>query len=137
MAALAQQARGRIDDFQGIGEALLPRHPGVDALFLAPDGVIRDGFQLTDNEPVIGLDLLNDPVRSPDARLALETGRLILSSPYQLVQGQIGIIGRLPFFLDDAKGNPAFRGFAIARMPFPDAIAPSHLSQLDERARRT
>ena len=105
----------------------------MDALFLAPDGVIRDGFPLADNEPVIGLDLLNHPVRSPDARLALETGRLTLPSPYQLVQGQIGIIGRLPVFLDDAQGNPAFWGFAIARMPFPDAIAPSHLSQLDER----
>ncbi|CRI64535.1 Diguanylate cyclase/phosphodiesterase with PAS/PAC sensor(S) (modular protein) [Thiocapsa sp. KS1] len=133
LAALVQQGQGRISDFQEIGEAMLPHYPGVDALFLAPGGVIQEGVPLAENEAVIGLDLLNDPLRGPDARLALETGRLTLSSPYKLVQGQIGIIGRLPVFLDDAQGNPVFWGFTIARMPFPDAIAPSRLSQLGER----
>ncbi|SDW63386.1 CHASE domain-containing protein [Thiocapsa roseopersicina] len=113
LAALVQEGQGRISDFQEIGEAMLPKYPGVDALFLAPDGVIRDGVPFAGNEPVIGLDLLSDPVRGPDARLALETGRLTLSSPYTLVQGQIGIIGRLPIFLDDAQGNPVFWGFTM------------------------
>jgi diguanylate cyclase (GGDEF)-like protein/PAS domain S-box-containing protein len=133
LAALVQQGRGRISDFQEIGEAMLPHFPGVDALFLAPDGVIRDGVPLAGNEPVIGLDVLNDPLRGPDARLALETGRLTLSSPFRMVQGQTGIIGRLPVFLDDAQGDPAFWGFTIARMPFPDVLASSRLSQLGER----
>ncbi len=133
MAALVQQGQGRISDFQGIGEALLPRYPGVDALFLAPDGVIRDGFPLDGNEPVIGLDLLNDPLCGPDARLARDTGRLTLSSPYRLVQGQLGIVGRRPVLLEDAQGEPVFWGFTVARLPFPDALASSRLSQLVER----
>jgi diguanylate cyclase (GGDEF)-like protein/PAS domain S-box-containing protein len=133
MAALVQQGQGRISDFQGIGEALLPRYPGVDALFLAPDGVIQDGFPLAGNEPVIGLDLLNDPLRGPDARLACDTGRLTLSSPFRMVQGQLGIVGSLPVFLEDAQGEPVFWGFTIARLPFPEALASSRLSQLVER----
>ncbi|MFB1490119.1 MULTISPECIES: EAL domain-containing protein [unclassified Thiocapsa] len=128
-----QQGQGSISDFQALGKAMLPHYPGVDALFLAPDGVVREAIPLAENEPVIGLDLLNDPVRGPDARLALETGRLTLSSPYRLVQGQTGTVGRLPVFIDDARGNPVFWGFTIVRLPFPDALAPSGLSQLVER----
>ncbi len=133
LAALVQQGQGRISDFYEIGKAMLPHYPGVDALFLAPDGVIRDGVPFAGHEQVIGLDLLSDPRRGPDARLARDTDRLTLSSPYNLVQGQTGIVGRHPVFLDDAQGNPAFWGFTIARLPLPDALAPSGLSQLVKR----
>ncbi|WP_170164716.1 EAL domain-containing protein [Thiocapsa rosea] len=133
LAVLVMQGQGRISDFQEIGKAMLPHYPGVDALFLAPDGVIRDGFPLAGNEPVIGLDLLNDPERGADARLARDTGRLTLSSPDKTAQGEPGITGSLSVFLDDEQGNPAFWGFTIARMPFPDAIAPGSLSQLVDR----
>ncbi|WP_296809962.1 EAL domain-containing protein [Thiocapsa sp.] len=133
LAALVEQGQGRISDLQEIGTAMLPHFPGVDAVFLAPDGVIREAAPLTGNEQVIGLDVLNDLARGPDARLARDTGRLTLSGPYRLVQGQVGIIGRLPVFLEDAQGSSVFWGFTIARMPFPDVLASSRLSQLGER----
>ncbi len=133
LAALVQQGQGSISDFQALGKAMLPHYPGVDALFLAPDGVVREAVPLAENEPVIGLDLLNDPVRGPDARLALETKRLTLSSPSTMVRGGTGIVGRLPVFIDDAQGNPAFWGFTIVRLPFPDVLATSRLSKLVER----
>jgi PAS domain S-box-containing protein len=132
LAALLNQGQGRISDFQEIGKALLPHYPGVDALFLAPDGVVRDVVPPAGNEPVIGLDLLNDPLRGPDSELAGETDHLTLSSPHALV-GDDGIIGSHPVFIDDAQGNPIFWGFTIARLPFSDALAPSGLSQLVER----
>jgi diguanylate cyclase (GGDEF)-like protein/PAS domain S-box-containing protein len=132
LAALVHEGQGRISDFQEIGKALLPHYPGVDALFLAPDGVVRDGVPLAGNELVIGLDLLNDPVRGPDAELARDTGHLTLSSPHALA-GDDGIIGSHPVFIDDGRGNPIFWGFTIARLPFPDALATSGLSQLVER----
>ncbi|UHD18531.1 EAL domain-containing protein [Thiocapsa bogorovii] len=133
LAALVEQGQGKISDFQEFGKAMLPHYPGIDALFLAPDGVIRDVFPRAGNESVIGLDLLKDPVRDPDTMTPRDTGHLTLSSASTLIRSTTGIIGSHPVFIEDAQGNPVFWGFALARLPFPDALAPSGLSQLGER----
>jgi len=58
------------------------------------------------NEKAIGLNLLEDPVMKKEATLARDTGKLVLAGPLNLVQGGVGVIGRLPVLLEGEDGKP-------------------------------
>jgi diguanylate cyclase (GGDEF)-like protein len=133
LAALVHQGGGRIDGFETTAQALLPFYGNVEAVYLAPEGIVRQVFPLETNEAVLGLNLLEDPEQRIEARLARDTGRLTLAGPFELVQGGEGVVGRLPIFLEDAQGNPLFWGFTMAMLRTPSALAPAGLSQLNER----
>ncbi|EGV17516.1 bifunctional diguanylate cyclase/phosphodiesterase [Thiocapsa marina] len=133
LAALVHQGEGRIDGFETTARALLPFYENVQALYLAPEGIVRQVSPLETNEAVLGLNLLEDPDQRTEARLARDTGRLTLAGPFALVQGGEGLVGRLPVFLEDAQGNPLFWGFTMAMLRTPSALAPAGLSQLHER----
>ncbi|SDW63425.1 bifunctional diguanylate cyclase/phosphodiesterase [Thiocapsa roseopersicina] len=133
LAALVHQGGGGIDGFETTARALLPFYENVEALYLAPEGIVRQVFPLETNEAALGLNLLEDPEQRIEARLARDTGRLTLAGPFELVQGGEGVVGRLPVFLEDAQGNPLFWGFTMAMLRTPSALAPAGLSQLNER----
>jgi diguanylate cyclase (GGDEF)-like protein/PAS domain S-box-containing protein len=50
-----------------------------------------------------------------------------------LVQGGTGVIGRLPVFLKDRRGQPFFWGFTLVVMRLPGGLNMAHLSHLDEQ----
>ena len=129
LAALVRQGKGNITDFDAVASGLLPFFPGVSSLQLAPGGVVRDIVPLTRNEGAIGHDLLHD--RNTEAFLARDTGKLTLAGPFNLIQGGVGAVGRLPVFLDDAHGGTAFWGFTIAVIRFPDVLETAALSGME------
>jgi diguanylate cyclase (GGDEF)-like protein/PAS domain S-box-containing protein len=133
LAALVQQGYGKVDNFEEIATKMLPFYPGVSVLGLAPGGVIKHAMPLAGNEKSIGLDLLNDPSRKNEARLARDTGKLTLAGPLELIQGGLGVVARLPISLDNALGKPGFWGFAYAVIRFPQALASAQLPELVER----
>ncbi len=133
LAALVHQGEGRIEGFETTARALLPFYANVEAIYLAPEGIVRQVFPVETNEAVLGLNLLEDPQQRIEARLARDTARLTLAGPFELVQGGEGVVGRLPVFLEDAQGNPLFWGFTMAMLRTPSALAPAGLSQLNER----
>ena len=130
MAALVQQGNGRIANFDATASQMLQFYPGVSELALAPAGVIRNVVPLAGNERAIGLDLLNDPVQGREALIARDTGRLTLAGPVALVQGGTGVVGRLPVFLEDAKGKPYFWGFTNVVIRIPALLAGARLPQM-------
>ncbi len=130
LAALVHQGRGTVRDFEAIAERLLPHYPGADSLQLAPGGVIRHIAPLAGNERAIGHELLRDPARTKAAFDARDTGKLTLDGPFDLIQGGVGAVGRLPVFLDDAKGRRSFWGFASVVIRFPEALEPFGLLEL-------
>ncbi|MBN1316892.1 MAG: CHASE domain-containing protein [Anaerolineales bacterium] len=75
---------------------------GIRNLAVAPDSVVRFIYPLEGNETVIGYEPLKDSreqVKS-DTIEAIETGRIILSGPLELLQGGEGLIARQAVYRD-------------------------------------
>ncbi len=134
LAAMVKQGGGQISDFRSVAEKLLPYYPGVQSLQLAPDGVVRQIYPLAGNELALGHNLLADPQRNKESLLAKESGVLTLAGPFQLVQGGVGAAGRLPVYLPGKNAaRPAFWGFTIALVRFPEVLGEGGLSHLQAR----
>jgi signal transduction histidine kinase/CheY-like chemotaxis protein len=133
LGALVRLGHGTVADFDALVGEMLPYYPGVSALELAPGGVIRQVMPLAGNEKAVGFDLLQDPVQRKEAAIARDTGKLTLAGPINLVQGGLGIAGRLPVFLQDRDGLPSFWGFTVVVIRFPGALVPARFTQIVER----
>ena len=133
LAALVRQGKGRFTDFEATANELLSYYPGVNSLQLAPNGIVQQITPLAGNEKAIGHDLLKDPARTKEAFLARETGKLTLAGPFNLLQGGVGAVGRLPVFISNGTGGSTFWGFTNAMIRFPDVLNSAHLSRLMER----
>ena len=133
LAALVRQGNGKIADFDAVASQMLRFYPGVSALELSPGGIIRQAVPLAGNEKAIGFDQLSNPQQRREAVIARDTGKLTLAGPMNLVQGGLGAVGRLPVFLDDAKGKPYFWGFTNVVIRFPEALVGARLPQLVEQ----
>jgi diguanylate cyclase (GGDEF)-like protein/PAS domain S-box-containing protein len=133
LAALVRQGNGSVRDFEAVGTQMLSFYPGIAVLGLAPDGIIRQVVPIAGNERSIGFNQLQDIAQNREALLARDTGKLTLAGPLQLVQGGLGVVGRLPVYLDDMLGHPQFWGFSYVTIRFPQALEAARLPQLAER----
>ena len=136
LAVRVRQAGGHCEDFDGLGREILALYPGVGAVQLAPGGVVRQSYPLAGNEKAIGHDLLADPGRTKEAFLARDTGRLTLAGPFNLIQGGLGAVGRLPLYLPRGDTPRAFWGFASAVIRFPDILDAADVAALDRAGYR-
>ncbi len=69
---------------------------------LAPDGVVSDVYPLKGNEALVGFDFLDTTrLGNLEAKEAYEKGDTILTNPFELVQGGMGMGGRAPVILRD------------------------------------
>ena len=100
-------ANGQVNNFDSIASDIIHTTDDVDALQLVPGGVIRYMYPLKGNEKVIGYDILKDPARSAEALKAIEKKQMFFAGPFELRQGGIGVVGRLPVFR-----NNKFWGFS-------------------------
>lgn len=130
LGAMVKQSRGDLPNFDDDAAELLTLFPGVSALQLAPDGVIREIYPLAGNEAAIGHDLLADRKRNREAAAAVTTRQLTLAGPFKLVQGGMGTVGRLPVFLANERGETFFWGFAIALIRIPSLLDSAGLGGL-------
>ncbi|NJD34860.1 MAG: EAL domain-containing protein [Betaproteobacteria bacterium] len=128
LAALVRQGQGTVSDFEATAQAMLPFYPGAASLQLAPDGIVQRIVPLAGNEKAIGHNLLQDPARNKEAFLARDTGKLTLAGPFNLIQGGLGAVGRLPVFLGEGKG--LFWGFTTVLIRFPEVLGDARLPQL-------
>ena len=129
LAALVKQGNGSIQDFHGVSKQLMAISPGISSLQIAPKGVIQSVEPLSGNEIVVGQNLMTDDKRNKEARLAVQTGRLTLAGPFELLQGGEAVVGRLPVFLGGKQD--AFWGFTTAVLRMSDLLDASHLADLD------
>lgn len=122
LASAVKQAGGDLQNFNDVAAELITLFPGVNAMQLAPDGIIRDCYPLAGNEASIGHDLLADRKRNREAVQAITTQQLTLAGPFKLIQGGIGAAGRLPVFLTNERNDSHFWGFAIALIRIPNLL---------------
>jgi len=97
-ALLSQSKNGIINDFETLVKEILPSYPGVIELAIAPRGIIQQVAPLKGNEKALGLNLFETVKQTKESILAKESGKLTLAGPLELVQGGIGVVGRLPIF---------------------------------------
>ena len=105
------------ENFDSIAEAILQSNQYIDALEITEQGVITHVYPLAGHETVIGFDVFKDSLRSVEALKAVEKREMFFAGPFELRQGGLAIIGRLPVFIDDK-----FQGFSAALIRFPTML---------------
>ena len=103
---------------------------GIRAIQYLPDGVVTYCYPRKGNENVLGSNVFVNPKRRTDALLAVNSRSTVLSGPYNLTQGGLGLVARNPIFLTDAEGREKFWGFAVLILDLPEALKPVFLDAL-------
>ncbi len=130
LASLLQQY-GEIQNFDALADDMINRYGGISSLQLAPDAVVKQIFPLQGNEKAIGHDLLNDPNRRVEVLAAIESKKLTLAGPLNLIQGGVAVIGRYPVYIFNKKSNvELFWGFTIALIKLSDLLEQSNINKL-------
>ncbi|MAG36272.1 MAG: hypothetical protein CL878_08515, partial [Dehalococcoidia bacterium] len=131
LAALVRQHETpELHDFDALSAELLRTYGGISSVQLAPNGVVTQIFPLAGNEAALGHDLLNDPQRRTEALAAIASRQLTLAGPFALIQGGVGVIGRLPVFVQDINGSERFWGFTIVLVHLSELLESSDLQEL-------
>ena len=114
LASIVHNVGGEIEDFDEIAESMIKLYGGISSLQLAPKGVVQKIYPLKGNEKAIGHDLLKDPKRREEAMKAIQSKKLTLAGPVNLIQGGWATIGRYPVFLHSGTDvDEQFWGFTI------------------------
>lgn len=92
--------------FETFASGLNANLPWVRSFQIVSDGVITHVYPQAGNEAAVGYNLYDDPrpFISGDVRRALKTGLPTVSGPVKLVQGELGVIIRMP--IGQLPGGP-------------------------------
>lgn len=118
---------GTVNNFDSIAAQIFLSGSEIDALQLVPGGVIRYVYPREGNSNVIGYDILKDPARNKEAYKAIEKKELYFAGPFELRQGGIGVVGRLPIFR-----NNKFWGFSAVVIKMPTLLKAAGINATGE-----
>ena len=99
--ALTVNDDGVPENFEKVASEIIKSNASVDAVQLVPGGVIKYVYPYEENKVVIGYDILKDESRSKEAYKAIEQKQIFFGGPFELKQGGVGIVGRLPIYIRD------------------------------------
>ncbi|NRF40784.1 PAS domain S-box protein [Pedobacter foliorum] len=106
--ALTLNEKGVPENFEAVGAKLMESNPDYQVLEMLPQGVIKYLYPLKGNELAMNLDLFK---KTAESRLMATQSKLsktmYYAGPYELQQGGMGVIGRLPIYR-----NNKFWGFS-------------------------
>ncbi|MCR5487535.1 MAG: sensor domain-containing diguanylate cyclase [Lachnospiraceae bacterium] len=89
---------------------------------LAPGGVVSDVYPLKGNEALIGFDFLDTSrLGNLEAEEAYVEGRTILTNPFELIQGGMGMGGRAPVLIKKG-GQPELWGLVTVTIDYDNLI---------------
>ncbi len=114
LEAFLVQNNGGTEGFEKVAR-LLAAERVVRNVLLAPGGVVSDVYPIKGNESVIGHNLTGANAGDKEAQTAIERGAMIMAGPFSLVQGGMGIAGRLPVYL-----NGSFWGLVSVTLNYPE-----------------
>ncbi len=104
-------------NFDEVAHDLIANGDHIDALELTDRGVITHVYPLQGNESVVGYNILSDSLRGPEAVKALQRRDLYFAGPFELRQGGIAVVGRLPIFRENQ-----FIGFSMVLIKLPTLL---------------
>lgn len=96
------------EKFDEIAASIAVDNPVIGSMYIAPKAVIQVAYPKEVNAATIGFAMLEDSEQGPRAQKAIDTKRVTVAGPHELVEGGIGFIIRNPIFKDDE-----FVGFTI------------------------
>lgn len=106
--ALTLDNKGVPDNFESVADQLIKSNPDLQAVQLVPNGVIKYMYPLKGNEEAVNIDLFKSPPETVlEVKKAIDTRKMYYQGPVKLTQGGIGVVGRLPLYI-----NNKFWGFS-------------------------
>ena len=132
LEAYLMQTGGAYENFDQVSDILL-REDFVRNVLFAPNGIVTGVFPLAGNEAVIGLNMYEEGAGNREAQAAIEKEELYIAGPFELIQGGLGIAGRLPVFLKDGDGVPCFWGIVSVTLDFPEILSGSSIQRINEQ----
>ena len=124
--ALTINDSGVPDDFKSISSQLLKSNDCICAVQLVPNGVIKYVYPFKENASVLNLDIFKTPNLRKEALQSIATKKMYFAGPFNLKQGGIGIVGRLPVF----KKNK-FWGFSAVIIKWDNLLKMSGINSID------
>lgn len=118
------------EEFDLFAPVLFAGARGVRNLTVAPRGIHRYVYPRADNEAVLGHNLLEDAraeVRA-DVERAIESGGTVLSGPYELRQGGLGLVARQAVYREGR-----FWGLVTLALDVPPILDEAGLTPPDAR----
>lgn len=116
LEALIIKNNGGTEGFEKVAKLLVSDN-SVRNVLLAPKGVVTDVYPLDGNENVLGYDIAGQNAGGKEAQDAIKKGEMIMAGPFELVQGGLGIAGRLPVYL-----NGEFWGIVSVTLNYPEVL---------------
>ena len=100
--ALTLDENGRPRKFDEVAAEVLATNPIIQAIELMPEGKIAYIYPLKGNEAALGLDVFNTSEQNRiEANKAVTARKMYFQGPVKMVQGNMGVMGRLPVFRDN------------------------------------
>lgn len=98
---------------------------------LAPDGVVSKVYPLEGNASLIGFDFLDTSRQGNlEAKEAYEQGATILTNPFELIQGGLGMGGRAPVILRNGEKEELW-GLVTVTIDYDNLIEVLRLDNLE------
>ncbi|MDL2293131.1 response regulator [Ruminococcaceae bacterium OttesenSCG-928-D13] len=130
LAVLAIQPGGGIANFDEAAAALVDDDAILNVL-MAPNGVVSAVYPLAGNENVLGLDFFQEGAGNKEARMAKDTGELVIGGPFTTVQGRQALVGRLPVWTEGPNGGEEFWGIVSVTLKYPEVLEAAVLDSLE------
>lgn len=106
-------------EFQTFAGELSRQLGGVRSVQVAPNFVVRDVYSLNASDHgAVGYNILGHPDRAASVRRMIESGRMVLHGPIDLVQGGKALIGRAPLYVGQGAEQKVF-GQATVLIDWP------------------
>ena len=99
----------------------------IKAHELAKNGVVNQIFPMAGNEEAMGLDMLENPQRKKEARLARDSGEYTIAGPFELMQGGMGVL-----LFDPVYYQHGFWGFSILVLDWDRLLEETEISSLEQ-----
>lgn len=103
----------------------------ISGIFYLEGGRIKYAYPIEGNRGTLGIDILQKAERKDDALLAIRKKQTVLSGPYKLYQGNIGMIIRNPIFIQ-RDGKEEFIGFSAVATKFPNFMNSIDFNELKD-----
>ena len=124
---------GTFDSFGPIAQVLLEDNEAIQNVLFAPGGIVASAFPAEGNIDTLGLDLNSSGQGNWEAQEAIRMDELFMAGPFELVEGGMGICGRLPVYLENEAGEQTYWGLVSVTLRYPDIFAEHPIYQVNEQ----
>lgn len=126
--AMTIKDNGETQSFEEVASQLIDKKSGIDAVQLVPNGIISYIHPLEENRAALNYNILksNNNLKK-EAEKSIERKEIYFAGPINLIQGGVGVVGRLPVFK-----NNKFWGFSAVVIKLETLIKSSGMESIDK-----